>query len=207
INDAACSPTPVSQLRAAEMIPSVARGSPRLRTRLTIAFPGGQLYLTGTTEADYGNSGLNVSPAIEGRMISVSRGRTSSVWSMVEEGGVFSMTSKAFLSRAWRVFVLGIFLPLVSMQGQTERGAITGTVSDASGAAVPGAEVRVTNIATNIHTSTTSTGTGTYRVTNLPPGIYNNASTKEGFKQAFIDNVRVLVSGSVTVYVSHEVVT
>ena len=117
------------------------------------------------------------------------------------------MTSKAFLSRAWRVFVLGIFLPLVSMQGQTERGAITGTVSDASGAAVPGAEIKVTNIATNIHTSTTSTGTGTYRVTNLPPGIYNIASTKEGFKQALIDNVRVPVSGTVNVDVALEVGT
>jgi len=125
----------------------------------------------------------------------------------VEEREVFPMNSNATLGRGWVVLLLGVFLPLVSMQGQTERGAITGTVSDASGAAVPGAEITVTNIATNIRTSTTSTGTGTYRVTNLPPGIYNIASTKEGFKQALIDNVRVPVSGTVNVDVALEVGT
>jgi len=78
------------------------------------------------------------------------------VW--VEEREVFPMNSNATLGRGWVVLLLGVFLPLVSMQGQTERGAITGTVSDASGAAVPGAEITVTNIATNIRTSRPAPG-------------------------------------------------
>ena len=92
-----------------------------------------------------------------------------------------------------------------ALWAQAERGAITGTVTDATGGVIPGAEITVTNVETNVSYSTTSTGSGTYRVPNLPPGTYNVNCTKGGFKQASIEKVRVAVSGTVTVDVALEV--
>src|SRR5258708_34812140 len=72
---------------------------------------------------------------------------------------------------------------------QAERGAITGTVTDATGGVIPGAEITVTNVDTNASYSTTSTGSGKSPLPNLPPGTYNDTCTKGGFKQASIDKV------------------
>ncbi len=101
--------------------------------------------------------------------------------------------------------LLAVVMTGSALWAQAERGAITGTVTDASGAAVPGAEITVTNLDTNVRSSTTSTGAGTYRVANVPPGTYNVACAKEGFKQALIDNVRVTVSGTINVDIPLEI--
>ncbi|MBI3683257.1 MAG: carboxypeptidase regulatory-like domain-containing protein, partial [Acidobacteria bacterium] len=66
---------------------------------------------------------------------------------------------------------------------QTERGNITGAVSDASSAAVPGATVVVTNIATNQATTVVTTEAGGYNVPNLPPGDYRLEVSAQGFKR------------------------
>ena len=55
-------------------------------------------------------------------------------------------------------------LSAFAVWGQTERGNITGGVTDSTGAAVPGAVVTVTNIATNQVTAVTSTTAGDYNV-------------------------------------------
>jgi Carboxypeptidase regulatory-like domain/TonB dependent receptor len=66
--------------------------------------------------------------------------------------------------------------------GQGITGSITGTVNDSSGAAIVGATVTVTQTATNsIHTVTTS-GTGSFTVTQLPPGQYSVKVDKAAFQ-------------------------
>jgi len=50
-------------------------------------------------------------------------------------------------------------------------GSIVGSVKDANGAAVKGATVTVTNLATNISRTVTSDGEGNYVVTPLEPGM------------------------------------
>src|SRR5713226_6570086 len=102
------------------------------------------------------------------------------------------------------VWLLGLVLVAFTARAQSEKGAVTGTISDSSGAVVPGAEITVTNVDTNVPYSTVSTGTGTYRVLNLPPGNYNVKCGKEGFKQTSIESVRVAVSATVNVDRSEE---
>lgn len=64
---------------------------------------------------------------------------------------------------------------------QTILGSITGTVKDATGAAVPGAAVTAENIRTNLTVKATSDNNGSYLVPNLPAGTYKVTFKKEGF--------------------------
>ncbi len=64
---------------------------------------------------------------------------------------------------------------------QTVLGSITGTVKDATGAAVPGAAVVAENIGTNLLVKATSDHNGSYLIPNLPAGMYKMTFKKEGF--------------------------
>jgi hypothetical protein len=113
--------------------------------------------------------------------------------------------SQVSVNRRCGQLLLAFVMTGSALWAQSERGAITGTITDSSGAVIPGAEITVTNVDTNVPNSTTSTGTGTYRVINLPPGNYNVKCGKEGFKQTSIESVRVAVSATVNVDVALEV--
>ena len=86
--------------------------------------------------------------------------------------------------------------------GQSERGSITGVVTDTTKAAVPGVSVKVVNAATNVTTNLTTSESGTYSATNLPPGVYKVEAALQGFKSANIDGVRVTAGGSTRVDVT-----
>src|SRR5690349_2479592 len=68
-------------------------------------------------------------------------------------------------------------------------GEITGRVSDATGAAVPGANAILTNTSTNAVRTTLSTDSGDYSFPSVPPGLYNVRIEKPGFKAAATSNV------------------
>ena len=61
-------------------------------------------------------------------------------------------------------------------------GGITGTVTDATGSAVPGAAVLVKDVDTNLEIKTTADNKGIYEALNLPVGNYSVSFSKEGFK-------------------------
>jgi hypothetical protein len=65
---------------------------------------------------------------------------------------------------------------------QSERGTITGSVSDSSGAVVPGATVTITNTATNVATTLTTNQAGSYTAPSLPAGTYNVRVEAQGFR-------------------------
>ena len=69
-----------------------------------------------------------------------------------------------------------------SIQAQLAgNGAITGTVTDASGAVIPNATVTVVAVDTNQSTVRPTTSAGDYNVTPLPPGNYTRYSDGTGF--------------------------
>src|SRR5580704_16059895 len=69
----------------------------------------------------------------------------------------------------------------IPVAAQTILGSITGTVKDASGAAVPSAGVTAENIATNLKVTVQSDNNGSYLILNLPAGMYKVTFKKEGF--------------------------
>src|SRR5260370_6958343 len=80
------------------------------------------------------------------------------------------------------LFLAGFgFLELSSVEAQTFRGAINGTVADPSGAIVPGAQVTATDTATGIEHSPVSTGDGQFSFQDLPLGNYKVTVTALGF--------------------------
>jgi len=74
---------------------------------------------------------------------------------------------------------------------QTNKGAISGTVHDANGAAVPGATVTVTNLGTGQSVKVTSSETGTFSVSSLEPVKYGVVVEATGFKKAVLESVKV----------------
>src|SRR5512133_3010443 len=90
--------------------------------------------------------------------------------------------------RRWRLFL--VLAPIV-LFAQSERGSISGTVTYASGAVIPGARVIVTAPATNTTLRTVTTETGDYTAPNLSAGSYTVRIEREGFKPAVVNNVIV----------------
>ena len=79
---------------------------------------------------------------------------------------------------------------------QQTLGAITGTVKDQSGAGVPDAIVKVHNVATNLEVIAHTQANGSYSAPNLPVGMYELTTTKEGFQTE--THTQVLVNGDRT---------
>ena len=80
---------------------------------------------------------------------------------------------------------------------QSERGTITGVVTDASAAVVPAAPVKVVNTATNATSTLTTTSTGEYSAASLEPGVYRIEVAMTGFQTAIIDGVTLTTGGTV----------
>ena len=85
----------------------------------------------------------------------------------------------------------GAFLTLFSglAYSQTTFASITGTVTDATGAVVPGAAVTATNVATNIKTGSKANDAGAYTIPQLIEGTYTVRAEAAGFKSVVVDQV------------------
>src|SRR5437764_10163018 len=77
---------------------------------------------------------------------------------------------------------------------QTFRGTILGTVTDASGALVSGATVKVRNVATGLERTTQTSADGSYSIPELPIGPYQVTVTQSGFQTSSTTNVAVDVA-------------
>jgi len=76
--------------------------------------------------------------------------------------------------------------------GQTFRGSINGTVTDTSGAVIPGAKVTATDTATSAARVTVSSGAGEFLFSDLPQSTYTVRVEAAGFQIADISGVQVL---------------
>ncbi len=92
----------------------------------------------------------------------------------------------------WLLLALLLSLPLPIWAQAT--GTIVGTVTDPSGAVIPGAKVTATNVATAVSQSTVTTGAGTYTIPNLVVGTYNVAAEGQGFKPGSANGITLDVT-------------
>ncbi|HXJ16554.1 MAG TPA: carboxypeptidase-like regulatory domain-containing protein, partial [Candidatus Polarisedimenticolia bacterium] len=100
--------------------------------------------------------------------------------------------------------LLTVGVPLLMAQtGST--GALTGTVTDPSGAVISGATVTATNVGTGQERTATTSATGAYKFALLPPGTYSVKFTASGFKTAEVPSIKVNVTETAVLNHSLEV--
>lgn len=111
---------------------------------------------------------------------------------------------RRMLDRGFAVFAFIVVAALTTFgQGTTSR--VTGSVTDSAGAAVAGATVTLTNEATNLRLTTTTSGSGAYVFDLIQPGFYKVSVEKEGFKRFESSRNQVLVNIPSTINVALEV--
>src|SRR5262249_32107348 len=115
---------------------------------------------------------------------------------------LFALRLVSILSTLSTIIMLG--LPLAA---QVDQAAISGTVTDSSGAAVQGAKIELISPATGLHRETTTNTTGIYHLPALPIGNYKITVLKEGFKSVEFPNVELSVGQPRTIDVRLEVGT
>ena len=95
--------------------------------------------------------------------------------------------------------VLTVIPCTVSVTAQDFRGAVSGTVTDASGGVLPGVTVTVKNVDTNVATTTVTDDRGAYSVRYLNAGTYSVQAELEGLQTVVRRNVAVRVGDNVPV--------
>ncbi|HUA59999.1 MAG TPA: TonB-dependent receptor [Verrucomicrobiae bacterium] len=101
-------------------------------------------------------------------------------------------------------FLLCLFL-IATAFAQSDRGTITGTVMDPSGAIVPGAKIVATNILTGAKTDVVGTATGNYTLAELPVGTYMISVEVSGFKKNVRTGIEVQLAQTLRLDVHLEV--
>src|ERR1041385_6670308 len=93
-----------------------------------------------------------------------------------------------------KLLLIAIFVLSSSLFAQSNRGTVTGTVSDSTGALIPGVEVVLTNTETGAKSDTVTTGTGNYTLLQLPVGTYTLTVEKTGFARYERTGIQVQVA-------------
>jgi len=90
-------------------------------------------------------------------------------------------------------FLACLFLAVPSW-AQTDRATLTGTVTDSTGAVIPGVSVTAVNLDTRVQTPTTTNPAGIFRILNLPIGRYSVLFKKEGFQNVERTEITLTIS-------------
>src|SRR5665213_239473 len=92
---------------------------------------------------------------------------------------------RGLLMKSSRLVILAMFSALALLptaNAQTLTGTINGTVVDANGASVPGADVQITNDVSKALRSFSTQSNGSFSFPDLNAGTYSVHISKQGFK-------------------------
>ena len=101
--------------------------------------------------------------------------------------------------------ILALAALFISTLARAQTASVTGTITDASGAVIPGATVKAHNSGTGAERAVTAGETGVYRIPNLPPGHYVISVENEGFATFRVTNVELTVDQVLTLDAKLEV--
>jgi hypothetical protein len=102
-------------------------------------------------------------------------------------------------------FILLAYLCCASAYAQEFRGKIDGRVTDASGAAVPGVEIKATNTQTGVAIGATTNAVGNFDIPYLSPGTYDLSAERAGFKKYLRSGIELQVDGDLTFEIRLEI--
>ena len=108
------------------------------------------------------------------------------------------------MKRKIGAIVVLLALAAGGLWAQGDRGLITGSVKDASGAVVPGAQVTAIHLATKTSYKTSTTASGDFTVPSLPVGNYQVRVENTGFKTHVANDLVVAAGATVRLDVSLE---
>ena len=103
-------------------------------------------------------------------------------------------------NRIWGL-LLAIFLTVASLSAQVVTGAISGRVTDTTGAVIPGATVQAQNVETGLVRNAQSDAAGRYEARNLPAGSYAVTVQQAGFRTEVRSGITLSVGAEVALHV------
>ncbi|HEV8169112.1 MAG TPA: carboxypeptidase-like regulatory domain-containing protein, partial [Pyrinomonadaceae bacterium] len=89
------------------------------------------------------------------------------------------------------LLVLSILLVPAAARAQVLYGSLVGNVTDPNGAAVTGAKVDLTNVATGDVSTATTDDRGAYSFSDLQAGVYKVSISRSSFKTAVKEGIRI----------------
>lgn len=101
--------------------------------------------------------------------------------------------------RVFSLLLLAAVAGCVPGFAQTPTGSITGTVVDAQGLPIDGADVTLTNQQTNYTYHATTSSTGAYQFSSIDYGVFTVSVKKEGFRSGVVQNIKLDAATSFTV--------
>ena len=103
----------------------------------------------------------------------------------------------------WIVVCFAVSLALLALSGTAQAqvlyGSLTGLVTDASGAIVPGATVQALNTGTGVARQATTNEQGLYLFSDLQPGVYSITISAKSFAKVVNEGVTILANKAVRV--------
>jgi hypothetical protein len=108
-------------------------------------------------------------------------------------------------SSLWPYVVLSLALVSTCGWSQTQLGAVFGTITDPTGAVIPGAQVSVFSVSTGLKRDALTDMKGQYHVAGLPAGKYTVRIEKEGFQTEIREGIAISVAAAITISLALQV--
>src|ERR1700691_4385783 len=116
----------------------------------------------------------------------------------------YTSVSRCSLRCLATLTLITVSLPGLS-RAQDATGRIAGTITDATGAVIPGVQVTVTNTATQVSRKTNTNADGYYQILALPIGNYKVTAEHAGFSTVASNEYKLLISQALRVDIKMEV--